>query len=174
VEPIPAPAPNAGTPELRLVESRPLGGAFLLHRLWKKLGIDRALAGVARSSSQKVDPVPAMFAMVANRALAPSSKHAIPAWAARDVVLPGVDALTDDQLYRAMDFLIEAEAKVQEAVFFAAADLLNLQVDLLLYDTTSSYLRSKTTMWRGPTASGPGRRSTTARARSPSRPARRW
>jgi hypothetical protein len=55
------------------------------------------------------------------------------------VVLPKIEALTDDQLYRAMDFLIEADAKVQEAVFFSAADLLNLRVDLLLYDTTSSY-----------------------------------
>lgn len=133
-------APQAeGGAELRIVESRRLGGAFLLHQLWKKLGIDRALTSVARSQSLRVDPVPLIFAMVANRALDPGSKHSIPEWAAHDVVLPGVSDLTDDQLYRAMDFLIAADAKVQEAVFFEAADLLNLKVDLLLYDTTSSY-----------------------------------
>jgi transposase len=40
-----------------------------------------------------------------------------------------------------MDLLIEAdaEAKVQEAVFFACADLLNLEVDLLFFDTTTTY-----------------------------------
>jgi len=40
-----------------------------------------------------------------------------------------------------MDLLVEAdtEGKVQEAVFFACADLLNLEVDLLFFDTTSTY-----------------------------------
>jgi hypothetical protein len=44
--------------------------------------------------------------------------------------------MDDDQAYRAMDLLIEADtdAKVQEAVFFAVADLLNLEVDLLFFD----------------------------------------
>lgn len=49
--------------------------------------------------------------------------------------------MDEDQAYRAMDLLIEAdsEAKVQEAVFFACADLLNLEVDVLFFDTTSTY-----------------------------------
>src|SRR5215210_2826265 len=40
-----------------------------------------------------------------------------------------------------MDVLSAAdtEAAVQEAVFFACADLLNLEVDLLFFDTTSTY-----------------------------------
>ena len=40
-----------------------------------------------------------------------------------------------------MDLLVEgdATAKVQEAVLFAVANLLNLEVDLLLFDTTSTY-----------------------------------
>jgi transposase len=40
-----------------------------------------------------------------------------------------------------MDLLVEADtdAEVQEAVFFAVADLLNLEVDLLFFDTTSTY-----------------------------------
>jgi hypothetical protein len=49
--------------------------------------------------------------------------------------------MDDDQAYRAMDLLVEAdtEARVQEAVFFAAAHLLNLEVDLLFFDTTSTF-----------------------------------
>jgi len=37
--------------------------------------------------------------------------------------------MDEDQAYRAMDLLVEADAqaKVQEAVFFACADLLNLE-----------------------------------------------
>ncbi|RMF57761.1 MAG: IS1634 family transposase [Bacteroidetes bacterium] len=124
---------------LRFIESRPMGTAFLLWALWRKLGIDMALARLAQQRGFRTNPAAAIFAMAANRALAPSSKHAIPDWLAHDVWLPGVQPLTDDQLYRAMDFLIEAEAEIQREVFHATADLLNLQVDLLLYDTTSSY-----------------------------------
>ena len=49
--------------------------------------------------------------------------------------------MDEDHAYRAMDLLVDAdsEAKVQEAVFFACADLLNLEVDLLFFDTTSTY-----------------------------------
>jgi transposase len=49
--------------------------------------------------------------------------------------------MDEDQAYRAMDLLVEADtdASVQEAVFFAVADLLNLEVDLLFFDTTSTY-----------------------------------
>ena len=45
----------------------------------------------------------------------------------------------DERLVRAMDFLLGADEELQRAVFFATADLFNLEVDLLLYDTTSSY-----------------------------------
>jgi transposase len=51
--------------------------------------------------------------------------------------------MDDDQAYRAMDLLADAdaEARVQEAVFFAAANLLNLEVDLLFFDTTSTFFQ---------------------------------
>jgi len=60
------------------------------------------------------------------------------------VVIPGLDGMDDDQAYRAMDLLVEADTqgRVQEAVFFAVANLLNLEVDLLFFDTTSTYFEA--------------------------------
>ena len=54
--------------------------------------------------------------------------------------------MDEDQAYRAMDLLAgaDAQAEVQEAVFFAVADLLNLEVDLLFFDTTSTYFERGT------------------------------
>jgi len=54
--------------------------------------------------------------------------------------------MDEDQAYRAMDLLVDAdtEGRVQQAVFFAVADLLNLEVDLLLFDTTSTYFERDT------------------------------
>src|SRR5262249_27799986 len=42
-------------------------------------------------------------------------------------------------LYRAMDFLLQVEGELAEAVYWQVADLLNLEVDLILFDTTSTY-----------------------------------
>ncbi|MCZ7630250.1 MAG: hypothetical protein M5U19_14910 [Microthrixaceae bacterium] len=60
------------------------------------------------------------------------------------MAITGLDAMTDDQAYRAMDLLVDADAtaQVQEAVFFSVADLLNLEVDLLFFDTTSTCFES--------------------------------
>jgi len=40
-------------------------------------------------------------------------------------------------LYRAMDFLLEAAEEIQREVFFSCANPLNLEVDLIFFDTTS-------------------------------------
>ena len=87
-----------------------------------------------------------LFAMVANRAIDPMCKLATAEWATYDVALPGIESMDDDQAYRAMDLLVaaDAQAEVQEAVFFAVADLLNLEVDLLFFDTTSTYFERDT------------------------------
>lgn len=55
------------------------------------------------------------------------------------MVLPEVGELPLQQLYRAMDFLLEAQEPVQREVFWSVANLLNLEVDLLYFDTTSTY-----------------------------------
>ena len=42
-------------------------------------------------------------------------------------------------LYRAMDVLLEYREIIHKEVYFAVADLLNLEVDLIFIDTTSTY-----------------------------------
>ncbi|GAA2715074.1 IS1634 family transposase [Micromonospora olivasterospora] len=84
-----------------------------------------------------------MFALVANRALAPSSKLAATRWIAHDVVIDGLDLpVVDESCYRAMDWLITAEPELGRIVFDNTADLLNLEVDLLFFDTTSTYFET--------------------------------
>jgi len=130
---------------LEVVASRPLGGAWLLDALWQRLGIPAALRELLGGRRFATDVERVLFALVANRALAPCSKLAAAEWASSDVAIPGLEAMDDDQAYRALDLLVEAdaEAKVQEAVFFACADLLNLEVDLLFFDTTSAYFEAE-------------------------------
>ena len=47
------------------------------------------------------------------------------------------EALQLQHLYRAMDFLEDNKVEVEKSVYFATADLMNADVDLVFYDTTS-------------------------------------
>ena len=47
--------------------------------------------------------------------------------------------MTDDACYRAMDWLHAVRGDLEKQVFDQVADLLNLEVDLLFFDTTSTY-----------------------------------
>ena len=129
--------------ELEFVRSVPLGGAWALDGLWRQLGIDAAIERLLAARRLDVRAERLLFALVANRALAPFSKLACCEWLAGDVAIPGLgaEAVGEDPqpLYRAMDWLLEIEAQLAEQVYWGTADLLNLEVDLLFFDTTSTY-----------------------------------
>ena len=116
-----------------------LGGVWVLEQLWEKLGIRAALERLLADRQFSTPVERASFAMVANRALAPMSKLAIEDWVENDVAITDLPEVQVHQLYRAMDFLIAHGTEVQESVFFSTANLLNLEVDLLYFDTTSTY-----------------------------------
>jgi hypothetical protein len=133
---------RGGGEAARFVECRAMGAAWLLHGLWDRLTVGSTLLKVARGArvADAEGVVGCILAMVVNRALAPLSKHATPEWLSGDVFVPDVpEDVYDERLYRAMDFLLDAGDAVQQAVYFATVDLLDLEVDLLLYDTTSTY-----------------------------------
>ena len=107
--------------EVQIIESRSMGSSWLADRLWERLEIGQtiiACAGGRRFQAERVER--AIFAMVANRlSVKPLSKLA--------------------GCYRAMDFLHAALPELQERVFFTVANLLDLEVDLVFFDTTSTY-----------------------------------
>jgi len=80
-----------------------------------------------------------IYGLVANRALDASSKLAAAGWISRRVHIDGLSETTDDACYRAMDWLHQVAPELERQVFGQVADLLNLEVDLLFFDTTSTY-----------------------------------
>jgi transposase len=111
----------------------------VLDALWSELGIGKAIARLAGSARGRSGVERAIFTMVCQRCLEPASKLEATRWLGRDVVLDGIAAVSDDELYRAMDFLLACSERVQESVFFSVATLLNLEVDVIFFDTTSTY-----------------------------------
>jgi len=97
----PGEALAAATAEgLVFTESRPYGGSYLLDALWRRLGIDAILAGLPSGGrGRRRDNAAAervLFGLVANRALAPSSKLAAAEWMSRDVHIDGLAQTSDD------------------------------------------------------------------------------
>ena len=143
LDPADALAATTGS-ELQFVESRSFGGTFVLDALWRRLGIDTVLRGLDATprrgrprdtaATERV-----LFGLVANRALAPSSKLAAADWINHDVHIDGLPETSDDACYRAMDWLHDIGDKLEIGVFAQVANLLNLEVDLLFFDTTSTY-----------------------------------
>jgi hypothetical protein len=138
LDPASAAVLSAGA-ELSVTGSRPLGGTFVLDALWRGLGIGAVMAErlVGRRMDPRVERV--LFALTANRALAASSKLAATGWIGGDVHIDGLDEVDDDACYRAMDWLLEVEPELAKRIYFQVTDLLDLEVDLLFFDTTSTY-----------------------------------
>jgi hypothetical protein len=126
-------------PLFTFLGSRQLGGSWLLDGLWKRLQIDRTLNKILQRRGFSTPIERLIFGMVADRALAPSSKLAMEHWVSQEVSIPGLPEVEVHQLYRAMDFLLEASEELQREVFFTVANLLNLEVDLIFLDTTTTY-----------------------------------
>ena len=116
-------------------------GAFhAVSRLWERLGIRKILEQAVKGEDRSVPFERAIFAMVANRCLAPSSKLCCyEQWLAEDVYFPEGEELQLHHLYRAMDLLVRHKEEIEDALYWHIGDLLSLDVDLIFYDTTSVY-----------------------------------
>ena len=125
--------------ELAFLASRPLGGTHVLDGMWQRLGIDKVIGGLLKGRRRDPRVERVLFALVANRALDASSKLAAAGWVSDDVHVDGLPATSDDACYRAMDWLLEIKDALEREVFWQVATLLDLEVDLLFFDTTSTY-----------------------------------
>jgi hypothetical protein len=144
LEPEQAVAAAAGA-EVEIVDSRRLGGAWTLDRIWERLGIGAAIRRAAdgrRLDAAVVERV--IFALVAQRALEPGSKLAATSWVAQRVAIEGCAGFTDDAAYAAMDFLLDALTEIAAEVFASVAHLLNLDLDIVFVDSTSTFWQTET------------------------------
>ena len=90
----------AAESDVKVLDSWPFGGVYVLGQLWSELEIDKVLG---RGSAFER----ALFAMTANRALQPYSKlYCHQQWLKEEVFLPEGQDLGLHQLYRAMDYLL--------------------------------------------------------------------
>ena len=124
-------------------DSRSFGGIYVVSALLQQLNFEQILEKRMNSRQFSTPIIQAIFAMIANRCLAPKSKLAISEWVEQDVYISDLRQVDVHVFYRAMDFLLEHQKILEQEIYWAVADLLNLEVDLLFFDTTSTYFETE-------------------------------
>ena len=109
-----------------------------IESLWDRIGLRKTFEKVAAVNNLPQEYERALLAMTANRLCSPESKLGVWDRWLETVYLPSCDGLKLRHMYEAMDLLYQHAAEVEETVFFHTANLFNLEVDLIFYDTTTA------------------------------------
>ena len=130
-----------GDPGIRVLDAWTYGDLYVLDQLWERSGISEVIGEVAEARHVGFPLERAIFALVAHRALAPASRlRCHERWLAEPVRIEGCEELELHHLHRAMEVLEEEKEEIEKAVYFRLAELIELDVDLIFYDTTSIHL----------------------------------
>jgi len=114
------------------------GCPVVIESLWEKLGLKKTLTDIISQKGLRVPYERALLAMTANRLCEPESKLGVWDRWLEKVYLPSCQGLNLKHMYEAMDLLHEHALEVEKTVFSKVADLFNLEVDLIFYDTTTA------------------------------------
>jgi len=126
-----------------IIWSRPYGSSYVILEIARSLCITQVLRRKLRRRriSSPVDL--AILAMVINRCIDPLSKRKVDEWVKEDVYFPGSEAIALQHFYRGLDFLESCKDALEDELFWQTRDLFNREVDVIFYDTTSTYIEGK-------------------------------
>jgi hypothetical protein len=125
-------------PDLKIDRTVTLGTVLAIEALWEKIGLRKTFCDIAKANNLPADYERALLAMTANRLCSAESKLGVWDRWLDTVYLPSCGGLKLRHMYQAMDMLYEHAVEVEKTVFFHTANLFNLEVDLIFYDTTTA------------------------------------
>ena len=124
--------------DLRIEKAVSLGTPMVIETLWDRLGLKKTLTDIIKAKGLRIPYERALLAMTANRLCDPESKLGVwDRWLSK-VYLPTCEGLKLKHMYEAMDLLYDHIAEIEKSIFFQTANLFNLEVDLIFYDTTTA------------------------------------
>jgi hypothetical protein len=118
-----------------------IGPALVVERLWRELGMGRALEDELRDRKFGFAVERAVFLTVLHRLFASGSDRACERWR-RDYRVQGADELGLHHLYRAMAWLGGNKDAVEKSLFASTRDLFT-ELSMVFFDTTSIYFEGK-------------------------------
>lgn len=124
---------------LEIEDTYILGPLLVLQHIFKRFGIEQLLLDIASQHPQlHFNFVRIIFTMIVCRFLRPGSKLKIfEHW--QDRLYPELLAGKDElhHLYRALDLLCKHKEQIEQDLYWHGRDLLNVSVDVVLYDLTT-------------------------------------
>ena len=129
---------SALSEEVKLIRTVGLGVPLIVEALWERLKLGPALRKAMEESGGNPLHERALLAMTANRLCDPDSKLGVWDRWLKCVYMPSCSTLKLHQMYEAMDLLHWNVREIEDAVFFHTANLFNLVVDIIFYDTTTA------------------------------------
>src|SRR4030042_1018295 len=123
---------------LEIVENQRVDGK-VRQRVVLRLGLRGFISAILERTGIEHDVEEAVFAMVCNRLMAPKSKLGVSRWV-KKVYRPEFESLQLQHFYRSLDFLAEHKEELEERLFSRVRDLFTLELDVVFYDPTTSYV----------------------------------
>jgi hypothetical protein len=147
----------AQCPQVRLLEAqqqaalaaesdRVWGPVLIFERLWQELGLEELFRELARGGRLNFDLERCAFALVLQRLLAPGSDRRGVEWI-QTVEARGFPALRLPHFYRTVGWLWRRKDRVERHLYERDRDLFNQGLDLVFFDTTSTYFEGRG--WEG-------------------------
>jgi transposase len=128
--------------DLLAKETKEYGAPLIFRRLFSELGLAEILDHYSSSHNHLFNVQGAVFAMVLNRILAPSSKLRVYEWL-QEIYDCDLQGLKLQHFYRTLDFLDQHKEKIEDSLFEKVKNLFSLSLDVVFYDTTSIYFEGK-------------------------------
>jgi transposase len=122
-----------------MVHSAKEWGIELIFRcLWNRFGLDSILSDYFSQAYTGELLKEAVYAMVLNRISYPLSKRGVSSWI-KEIYRPAFEQLELHHFYRALDFLAEHKQKIELDLFNNVRTIFDFEVDMVFWDTTSTY-----------------------------------
>jgi transposase len=128
--------------QIEAKQAKTWGPVLIFRRLWEELRLSATFERLLERTEVETDFEEAAFAMVLNRLLDPMSKLRVSEWI-KTIYRPEWDKLELNHFYRTLDFLAEHKVNFEQALYARVWDLFNLKLDLLLWDTTTTYFEGR-------------------------------
>jgi hypothetical protein len=123
---------------LQIQSDQVWGPVMVFDRLWEDLGLKEQLRDLAAHKRFQFDFERMVFAQVLQRFLEPGSDLRGSKWI-KTVHEPGFKGLQLGDFYQSLGFLWEKKQEIEEALYRRGLDLFNQEIDLVFFDTTSTY-----------------------------------
>jgi transposase len=158
-------APLVTPRELRSEAAVPWGPVLLARHLYDQLDLGGIIRRHCGGQRRRFDVGETAFVLLVNRLTDPRSEHGLarwlenyyvcdasgerwePEWLPEEAITPAqrvrVKPVQLNRWYRTLDALLAAKGEIEQALYLQVRDLFSLEVDMVLYDITSTYFQRR-------------------------------